>query len=213
MPDARCLVATVVCYMPGVHCLQGVRCLTVTGVHRMTATGLHRMTVNGMRRMTITIVRCMQVERFLAVAGVGCGARCMRVLGFVACRCRVCHASRCGRPALHPRFRLPRYAGRQEPITAQPARPALHSNAPSAAAGLRRSVIAANASAPRPRRCANGHHKHKLWYCCDGVADLSGNRGDDVRQHPCLQHYCGDERGVGVSNPIFQREPLGMERR
>ena len=52
----RCLVATVMRYMPGVHGVQGVRCLTVTGVHRMTATGLRRMTVNGMRRMTMTIV-------------------------------------------------------------------------------------------------------------------------------------------------------------
>ena len=41
----RCLVATVMRYMPGVHGVQGVRCLTVTGVHRMTATGLRRMTM------------------------------------------------------------------------------------------------------------------------------------------------------------------------
>jgi hypothetical protein len=67
-------------------------------------TGLRRMTGNGVRGMAMTRVCCMPLVRCQAVPGVGRmpGARCMQMLG-IARRCTICRASRCGRPALHPK--------------------------------------------------------------------------------------------------------------
>ena len=53
-------------------------------------------------------------------------------------------------------------------------------------------------SAPLPARacrCSNGHHRHKLEYCRDCVADQSDNGDDDVRFDRRLEHRSGDEHG------------------
>ncbi len=68
------------------------------------------------------------------------------------------------------------------------------------------------------RCCANGHHQRKHRHGRDGVADRSGDGGDNVRSDRRLEHGGGDEHGQLVlpleyREADIQRRRLEVERR